>query len=47
MNRTKLDLEQEVFGGLKELDEQLTVDIQDNMFEFEDFIKLTAAVCRP
>ena len=40
MNRTKLDLEQEVFGGLKELDEQLTVDIQDNMFEFEDFIKL-------
>ena len=35
-----MDLETEVFGGLKELDEQLAVDIQDNMFEFEDFIKL-------
>ena len=40
MNRTKLDLENEVFSGLKEIDEELAIDIQDNMFEFEDFVKL-------
>ena len=32
MNRTKLDLETEI-GGLKELDEDLAVEIQNGMFD--------------
>ena len=40
MSRAKLDLEKEVFDSMKEDNEGLVTEIQDNMFEFEDFIHL-------
>ena len=36
MNFTKVDLEGQVLGNLGEIDEELTLKIQDNMFTFDN-----------
>jgi len=40
MGKTKLDVETSVMTDISSADEALAMRIQDNMFEFEDFIKL-------
>ena len=42
LNRASLDLSNEVFAGISEENAELTEEIQQNMFEFEDFLKTSS-----
>lgn len=42
LNRASLELSNEVFKGISESNEELTDEIQQNMFEFEDFLKTSS-----
>ena len=42
MNRASLDLNNEIFGEIGEIDESLKDQIQGFMFEFEDFLKTSS-----
>ena len=46
MNRASLDLNNEIFGEIGEIDESLKDQIQGYMFEFEDFLKTRQETCK-
>ena len=40
MNFTKSDLESSILGGLNELDAEIAMKVQDNMFSFENLVSI-------